>query len=191
VDQTKTIAPPSRPQPQPPRTLGFGDLVLFYVVTGVSLRWIATAAAAGPSSITIWVLAWLTFFLPLALSVIELSSRHPDEGGLYVWSKRAFGDFAGEKTLGQWRALIRQMRLIADEQDLPVKARAPRRGGDLQARVGGADDDKWLAHMVIPFTRKGFVPDQRRRQYRRDSLSMSLSQNRFHFCGTCLDGGAT
>ncbi|HZR55612.1 MAG TPA: APC family permease [Terriglobales bacterium] len=80
---------------KPKRVLGFRDLVLFYVVTGISLRWIATAAAAGPSSIVIWIGAWLTFYMPLALSVIELSSRYPDEGGLYVWSKRAFGDFAG------------------------------------------------------------------------------------------------
>jgi glutamate:GABA antiporter len=29
------------------------------------------------------------------LSVIELASRYPQEGGLYVWSKKAFGDFAG------------------------------------------------------------------------------------------------
>jgi amino acid transporter len=80
---------------QPKRVMGFRDLVLFYVVTGISLRWIATAAAAGPSSIVIWVGAWLAFYTPLALSVIELSSRYPDEGGLYVWSKHAFGDFAG------------------------------------------------------------------------------------------------
>ena len=75
--------------------MGFRDLVLFYVVTGISLRWIATAAAAGPSSILIWVGAWLCFYTPLALSVLELSSRYPNEGGLYVWSKRAFGDFSG------------------------------------------------------------------------------------------------
>jgi amino acid transporter len=80
---------------QPKRVMGFRDLVLFYVVTGISLRWIATAAAAGPSSIVIWIGAWLFFYTPLALSVIELSSRYPDEGGLYVWSKKAFGDFSG------------------------------------------------------------------------------------------------
>ena len=79
----------------PPRAMGFGDLVLFYVVTGISLRWIATAAAAGPSSIVIWIGAWFLFYTPLALSVLELSSRHPQEGGLYVWTKRAFGDFSG------------------------------------------------------------------------------------------------
>jgi glutamate:GABA antiporter len=82
---------PNRPR----RVLGFRDLLLFYVVTGISLRWIATAAAAGPSSIVIWIGAWFCFYLPLALSVLELSSRYPGEGGLYVWSKRAFGDFSG------------------------------------------------------------------------------------------------
>ena len=75
--------------------MGLGDLVLFYIVTGISLRWIATAAAAGLSSIVVWVMAWAAFYIPLALSVVELSSRYPKEGGLYVWSKRAFGDFAG------------------------------------------------------------------------------------------------
>src|SRR5262245_39525255 len=80
---------------RPKKTMGFRDLILFYVVTGISLRWIATAASAGPSSIVIWIGAWLIFYTPLALSVIELSSRYPAEGGLYVWSKKAFGDFSG------------------------------------------------------------------------------------------------
>ena len=80
---------------RPKRAMGFLDLVLFYVVTGISLRWIATAASAGPSAVAIWFGAWLMFYTPLALSVIELSSRYPQQGGLYVWTKRAFGDFAG------------------------------------------------------------------------------------------------
>jgi len=75
--------------------MGFHDLVLFYVVTGVSLRWIAAAASIGPSSILIWLGAWLFFYVPLALSVIELSSRYPAEGGLYVWTKKAFGEGPG------------------------------------------------------------------------------------------------
>ena len=87
--------PPSASTDRPIRAMGLRDLVLFYVVTGISLRWIATAAAVGPSSIVVWVLLWATFYVPLALSCVELSSRYPDEGGLYVWSKRAFGDFAG------------------------------------------------------------------------------------------------
>src|SRR5262252_6348336 len=77
------------------RALGFRDLVLFYVVTTWSLRWIATAAAAGPSSLVLWVLSAAFLFVPLVFTTLELSSRYPDEGGLYVWSKRAFGPFAG------------------------------------------------------------------------------------------------
>jgi amino acid transporter len=41
------------------------------------------------------VLAWCGFFLPLAGCVLELSSRFPQEGGLYVWTREAFGEFAG------------------------------------------------------------------------------------------------
>lgn len=79
----------------PKRVMGFRDLVLFYVVTGISLRWIATAAGHGPSSLVLWFLGWLLLYVPLALSVIELSSRYPKEGGLYVWTKKAFGEGAG------------------------------------------------------------------------------------------------
>jgi amino acid transporter len=75
------------------RTMGFWDLVWFYIAAVVGLRWIATAARVGPSAISIWLLALILFFMPLALAVTELSSRYPEEGGIYVWSKRAFGDF--------------------------------------------------------------------------------------------------
>jgi len=77
----------------PKRVLGFRDLVMFYVVTTLSLRWIPVAASVGPSSIVIWIVGLLTIFVPLALCVMELSSRYPQEGGLYLWTKRAFGDF--------------------------------------------------------------------------------------------------
>jgi amino acid transporter len=75
--------------------MGFRDLVLFYLVTGFSLRWIAPAAAAGPSSVVIWVMAALAFYLPMMFTVLELSSRYPEEGGLYAWTRRAFGEFPG------------------------------------------------------------------------------------------------
>jgi glutamate:GABA antiporter len=77
------------------RELGLRDVVLFYVVSGLSLRWIATAAASGQSAIVVWLLAWCGFFLPLAGCVLELSSRYPQEGGLYVWTREAYGEFAG------------------------------------------------------------------------------------------------
>ncbi len=80
------------------RVLGFRDLTLFYIVTTLSPRWIATAAAAGPSALVIWVIAALGLFVPLVFTVLELSSRYPEEGGIYVWSKRAFGPFAAFMT---------------------------------------------------------------------------------------------
>jgi len=78
--------------------MGFGDVLLYFITAGVNLQWVAIASAAGPSSITVWFLAFLTMAIPLALSVVEMSSRYPQEGGMYVWSKRAFGDFAAFMT---------------------------------------------------------------------------------------------
>ena len=83
----------------PPKTLakamGLRDVVLFFVTSGTNLQWVASAAVAGPSAVTVWLIGILVMFVPLAFCVIELSSRYPEEGGMYVWSKHAFGDFAG------------------------------------------------------------------------------------------------
>ncbi len=77
------------------RGIRFRDLALFYVAVSIGLRWTATAAAAGPSVLVVWIGALFCFFIPLAATVMELSERHPEEGGLYVWTREAFGDFAG------------------------------------------------------------------------------------------------
>ncbi len=77
------------------RELGLLDVVLFNIATVLGPRWVAAAAHNGPSSISLWILAALLFFLPTALVIVELSTRYPTEGGLYVWTKEAFGDFHG------------------------------------------------------------------------------------------------
>jgi amino acid transporter len=77
------------------RGIRFRDLVPLYVVIVLSVRWTATAANAGPSILLVWVAAVTCFFIPLAATVMELSSRHPEEGGIYVWTREAFGDFSG------------------------------------------------------------------------------------------------
>src|SRR5712692_7219457 len=81
------------PKSQLRRAMGFWDVLLFNIAAVLGPRWIAAAAHNGTSSISLWVLAAVLFFLPTALIVIELSTRYPSEGGLYVWSKEAFGDF--------------------------------------------------------------------------------------------------
>jgi glutamate:GABA antiporter len=77
------------------RGIRFRDLVPLYVVIVLSVRWTATGASAGPSILVVWVAALILFFLPLAASVMELSSRYPEEGGIYIWAREAFGDFSG------------------------------------------------------------------------------------------------
>jgi amino acid transporter len=74
------------------RVLTLRDLVLFNLVAIVGLRWLATSAKAGPAALVLWLLAALLFFVPQGLSVVELSRRYPDEGGIYSWTKRALGD---------------------------------------------------------------------------------------------------
>ncbi len=81
--------------PEIHRVLGTRDLILLNVVAIVGLRWIARAAQIGPSSLILWLLGFICFFVPLACSVLELSSRLPGEGGLYIWAKAAMGDFHG------------------------------------------------------------------------------------------------
>jgi len=88
-------APPSDPKGQLRRVMGFWDVLLFNIATVLGPRWIAAAAHNGSSSISLWVLAAVFFFLPSAFVIVELSTRFPDEGGLYVWTKEAFGDFHG------------------------------------------------------------------------------------------------
>jgi glutamate:GABA antiporter len=82
-------------QPQLRRAMGFWDVLLFNIAAVLGPRWIAAAAHNGTSSISLWIGAAAFFFLPTALIIVELSTRYPCEGGLYVWSKEAFGDFHG------------------------------------------------------------------------------------------------
>ena len=81
--------------PQLRRELGLWDLVLFNIAAVAGVRWLSAAAHAGPGSITLWVLAVVFFFVPSALVVSALSRRFPQEGGLYIWSREAFGDWHG------------------------------------------------------------------------------------------------
>jgi amino acid transporter len=92
-----TFPAPLSPDPksQLRKTMGFWDVLLFNIATVLGPRWIAAAGHNGTSSISLWVLAAVFFFVPGALVINELSSRFPEEGGLYAWSREAFGPFHG------------------------------------------------------------------------------------------------
>ncbi len=87
--------PPVVPAPALARRLTLRDIVLLNIVAVISLRWLATSAATGPSALVLWVLAALFFFVPMGLAVSALSVRHPEAGGLYAWTKRAYGEKHG------------------------------------------------------------------------------------------------
>jgi amino acid transporter len=94
-DSTSKEPAVASPTPTFTRVLGLADIVAINIVGVIGLRWITRGARVGAPSITLWVIAWLMFFLPLAAAVSELSSRYPDQGGIYVWARRAFGPLHG------------------------------------------------------------------------------------------------
>jgi amino acid transporter len=77
------------------RSLGLADVTFFFVVAASNLQWVAAAASTGASALIVWLIGCACMFVPLSLVVVFLSARYPQEGGLYVWIKRAFGPFAG------------------------------------------------------------------------------------------------
>ena len=58
-------------------------------------RWLATAAHAGPGSVTLFFLAGLFFVVPMAQAIGLLAARRPSAGGQYVWARDDFGEWHG------------------------------------------------------------------------------------------------
>lgn len=75
------------------KELGLFDLVLTQVVFVVGTFWVGWAARLGHEQNVFWILAIVTFYVPLAVAVIFLIRLMPLEGGLYQWAKLAFNDF--------------------------------------------------------------------------------------------------
>src|ERR1700704_1644093 len=75
------------------KELGLFDLVLTQVVFVVGTVWVGWAAKLGNHQMFFWLLAIVTFYLPLAAVVIFLNRLMPLEGGIYQWAKLAFNDF--------------------------------------------------------------------------------------------------
>src|SRR5437763_4147751 len=78
-----------------PRTLGRWDLVLLKVVAIVNINNVPPVAVYGRASLLLWVLAFVTFFVPEAVAVMFFARRYPGEGGIYLWTRREFGQAHG------------------------------------------------------------------------------------------------
>jgi amino acid transporter len=80
---------------QMPRALGRWDLVLLKIVAIVNINNVPPVAVYGWASLGLWGLAFVTFFIPEAVAVLTLSRRYPGEGGIYLWTRKEFGEAHG------------------------------------------------------------------------------------------------
>lgn len=93
------------------RQLRLRDLVLAQVLTVVGSSWVGLAAGLGRAQTVVWLLALVSFYLPMAVAVFYLNRAMPLEGGLYVWARQAFGDALGFMTA--WNIWLYALSSIA------------------------------------------------------------------------------
>ncbi|HYB89315.1 MAG TPA: APC family permease [Streptosporangiaceae bacterium] len=67
------------------------DMLFFLICTVVTLDTIGAVASNGAQGFTWLLFLAVFFFLPYALSIAELGSAFPQEGGPYMWTRLAFG----------------------------------------------------------------------------------------------------
>lgn len=82
------------------RNVNLWKMVLFTVCGILVLDTFVVPAQIGVASITIWVITAIFFFFPYGLINAELGAAYPQDGGIYAWVQRAFGDLHG--TLVGW-----------------------------------------------------------------------------------------
>lgn len=79
------------------------DMTLFTVAAILVIDTLAPSAAIGPSSISWWIITLVLFFIPYGLITAELGTTYPEQGGLYVWVRNAFGErWAARTTWLYW-----------------------------------------------------------------------------------------
>ncbi|HWW88886.1 MAG TPA: APC family permease [Vicinamibacterales bacterium] len=77
------------------RALTRTDLVLLEIVAIVNINNVPPVAVYGWTSLLLWVAAFVLFFVPEAIAVLVLARRHPGEGGIYLWTRKEFGELHG------------------------------------------------------------------------------------------------
>jgi len=91
------------------KVLGLRDLIPMQVLIVIGTAWTGTAAHQGGTQVSFWIFGAVLLFLPVAAVVQYCVQVWPYEGGVYQWTKHAFGPFAGFLSawnLGAWVLLI-------------------------------------------------------------------------------------
>ncbi len=81
--------------PHVPPKLKFLDVTFYAIVATIGIRWLPVAAAMGPASLPLWLLALFTFYVPLSVATVELTARFAGSASLYGWARGAFGPLSG------------------------------------------------------------------------------------------------
>lgn len=83
--------------------LGLFPLIMIAIVSVDSLRNLPIGAQYGFSLVTFYLIAGITFFLPLAWVTAKLAAKYPNTGGSYIWIEHAFGGSIGYLSIWlQW-----------------------------------------------------------------------------------------
>ncbi len=78
--------------------LGTLQIILFTFSAVFVLDSLGLPLTFGWQSLIWWVVLGVAFFLPYGLITSELSTKYGTEGGIYVWTQRAFGDKMAART---------------------------------------------------------------------------------------------
>jgi amino acid transporter len=85
------------------RVMGLADVTLFTVSAMLVIDQLTASASIGTDTIGWWLLAIVFFLVPYGLITAELATTYPEQGGIYVWAKRAFGRrWAARTTYWYW-----------------------------------------------------------------------------------------
>jgi amino acid transporter len=91
------------------KVLGLRDLISMQILVVLGISWTGTAARQGGTQVSFWLMGAALLFVPVAVVVQYCVRIWPYEGGVYQWTKHAFGPFAGFLSawnLGAWALLI-------------------------------------------------------------------------------------
>lgn len=85
------------------RVMNLLDVTLFSVSAILVVDQLTASASIGVGTIGWWLLAIILFLVPYGLITAELATAYPEQGGIYVWAKRAFGRrWAARTTYWYW-----------------------------------------------------------------------------------------
>jgi len=84
--------------PAKKKVFGLLSMVLFSVSAILVADTVGSSAAMGVQGLTFWLLLGVVFFIPYGFVTAELGAAWPDDGGIYVWVREAFGPMWGTVT---------------------------------------------------------------------------------------------